>query len=261
MLRPILISDLSIKTMGHKGNVINLGLMDYQKAWDLQHQLWEKRVEEGLPDLLLILEHPHVITLGRRGNRSHLKVSSEILEAMEIPVFHVERGGDITYHGPGQLVVYPIFDLKDYGYRLIRFVDQLEEVILRVLKDFGIEGEKDPRNRGVWAKDNKIASIGVAIKRWVSFHGLALNYETDLKYFDLMDPCGLVGEKMTSMTKILGRKVFQKEVAERIIFHFGEVFKKDWEARDLDSLVADRKWEFEMKHQGADKFNHENSKI
>jgi lipoate-protein ligase B len=227
--------------MTNKGYIIDLGLMDYEKAWNLQHQLWAKRVEEGLPDVLLILEHPHVITLGRRGNRSHLKASSEILEAMKIPIFHVERGGDITYHGPGQMVVYPILDLKDYGYRVIRFVDQLEEVILHVLRDFGIEGERDPSNRGVWAKGNKIASIGVAIKRWVSYHGFALNYETDLKYFDLMDPCGLVGEKMTSMAKILGKVIFRGEVAERIIFHFGEVFKKDWEATDLEGLISDNR--------------------
>jgi lipoate-protein ligase B len=225
--------------MTHKGYIIDLGLIEYQKAWDLQRQLWSKRAEEKLPDLLLIQEHPHVITLGRRGNRTHLKVPPEILETMKVPLFHVERGGDITYHGPGQVVVYPILDLKDYGYRLIGYVDQLEEVILHVLRDFGIEGEKDPRNRGVWAKGSKIASIGVTIKRWVSFHGFALNYETDLKYFDLMDPCGLVGEKMTSMAKILGRKVSHKEVAGRIIFHFKEVFKKDWEETDLESLMAD----------------------
>jgi lipoate-protein ligase B len=194
-------------------------------------------VEEGLPDLLLLLEHPHVITLGRRGHRTHLKVSPEILEAMKIPIFHVERGGDITYHGPGQMVVYPLLDLKDYGYRLIRYVDQLEEVILHVLKDFGIEGEKDSRNRGVWAKGNKIASIGVAIKRWVSFHGFALNYKTDLKYFDLMDPCGLVGEKMTSMANILGKEISRKELAERIIFHFKEIFKKEWEEKELKELL------------------------
>jgi lipoate-protein ligase B len=235
--------------MTKKGYIIDLGLMDYEKAWNLQHQLWSKRVEEGLPDLLLILEHPHVITLGRRGNRAHLKVSSEILEAMKISIFPVERGGDITYHGPGQMVVYPILDLKDYGYRLIRYVDQLEEVILHVLRDFGIEGEKDPRNRGVWANGNKIASIGVAIKRWVSFHGFALNYETDLKYFDLMDPCGLMGEKMTSMAKILGKEISPKELAERIIFHFKEVFKKDWEKKDLEGLIADRRWQVEINGQ------------
>jgi len=233
--------------MDVKGYIIDLGLMEYENAWNLQRQLWSRRVEEELPDLLLILEHPHVITLGRRGNRIHLKVSPEILEAMKIPVFHVERGGDITYHGPGQMVVYPLLGLKDYGYRLIRYVDQLEEVILHVLRDFGIEGKKDSHHRGVWANGNKIASIGVAIKRWVSFHGFALNYETDLKYFDLMDPCGLVGEKMTSMAKILGKEISRKELAERIIFHFKGVFKKEWEKKDLEGLITDNRRPIEIK--------------
>ena len=197
-----------------------MGLIDYKEAWDLQHDLWARRVKGELPDLLLFLEHPHVITLGRRGNRSHLIASPEVLEAMAIPIYHVERGGDVTYHGPGQLVVYPIFNLKEYGYRLIRYVDQLEEVILCVLKDFGMEGRKDSLNRGVWVNGEKIASIGVTIKRWVSFHGFSLNYETDLKYFDLIHPCGLVGKKMTSMKKILGEKISRESLTGRISFSF-----------------------------------------
>ncbi len=229
--------------MDTRGYIIDLGLMDYARAWDLQHDLWSKRVEGELPDLLLILEHPHVITLGRRGNRSHLIASPEVLEAMKIPIFHVERGGDITYHGPGQAMVYPVLDLKDYGYRLIRYIGQLEEVILHVLKDFGIEGRRDPSNRGVWVNHDKIASIGVAIKRWVSFHGFSLNYEADLKYFDLINPCGLVGQKMTTMSKILGARVSRESLSERIGFHFKGVFKKEWEARELKDLIADRKFQ------------------
>jgi lipoate-protein ligase B len=224
--------------MDQRGYILNLGLMDYAKAWDLQHDFWSRRVERELPDLLLLLEHPHVITLGRRGNRSHLIVSSEVLEAMKIPIFHVERGGDITYHGPGQLMAYPILDLKDYGYRLIRYIGQLEEVVLCVLKDFGIEGRRDSSNRGVWVNNDKIASIGVAIKRWVSFHGFALNFETDLKYFDLINPCGLVGQKMTSMDKILGKRISRESLSERISFHFGEVFKKNWEEKNLEELIG-----------------------
>ena len=225
--------------MDKRGYILDLGLMDYGEAWDLQHNLWSRRVEEKLPDLLLLLEHPHVITLGRRGNRSHLIVSPEVLEAMKIPIFHVERGGDITYHGPGQMMVYPILDLKDYGYRLIRYVDQLEEVILRVLKDFGIEGRRDPSNRGAWVDGDKIASIGVAIKRWVTLHGISLNYETDLKYFELINPCGLEGKKMISMAKILGRKISREELSERIIFHFKEVFQKEWEWKKLEDLISE----------------------
>ena len=224
--------------MDRRGYIIYLGLFDYQKAWDLQHQLWSKRVNDELPDMLLILEHPHVITLGRRGNRSHLIASPEVLETMKIPVFHVERGGDVTYHGPGQMVVYPILDLKEYGYRLVRYIGQLEEVILRVLKDFGIEGKRDPLNRGVWVNGEKIASVGVAIKRWISFHGFSLNYETDLKYFELINPCGLEGKKMTTMAKTLGTEISRERLWERISFHSKEVFQKDWEKKELKELLA-----------------------
>jgi len=225
--------------MDRKGYILDLGLVDYKKAWDLQRDLWSRRVKGELPDLLLFLEHPHVITLGRRGNRSYLIASQEVLDAMAIPIYHVERGGDVTYHGPGQLVVYPILDLKGYGYRLIRYVDQLEEVILRTLKDFGMEGKKESLNRGVWINGGKVASVGVTIKRWVSFHGLALNYGTDLNYFDLIHPCGLVGKKMTSMEKILGEKVPRESLIERIRFHFKEIFLRDWETKDLDDLIAE----------------------
>jgi lipoate-protein ligase B len=224
--------------MTNRGYIIDLGLMDYKKAWDLQHQLWSKRVEEALPDLLLFLEHPHVITLGRRGNRSHLLVSPEVLEEMEIPVYHVERGGDVTYHGPGQMVIYPILDLKNYGYHLIRYISQLEEVILCVLKDFGIVGRRDPLNRGVWVDEEKIASVGVAIKRWVSFHGFSLNYETDLKYFELINPCGLEGKKMITMAKILGQRISRDELIERIGFHFSRIFEMYLEEKNIEEVIT-----------------------
>ncbi|HYA90425.1 MAG TPA: lipoyl(octanoyl) transferase LipB [Thermodesulfobacteriota bacterium] len=223
--------------MERSGYIIDLGLLDYQKAWDLQHQLWSRRVEEELPDVLLILEHPHVITLGRRGDRSHLIASSEVLEEMKIPVFHVERGGDVTYHGPGQMVVYPILNLKEYGYRVVRYVGQLEEVILRVLRDFGIEGRRDPSNRGVWAGEKKIASVGVAIKRRVSLHGIALNYETDLKYFNLINACGLEGKKVTSVAEILGTGISRARLLERVIFHVKEIFERNWEEKSLEELI------------------------
>jgi lipoate-protein ligase B len=223
--------------MKSRGYIIDLGLLDYQKAWDLQRQLWERRVKDELPDMVLILEHPHVITLGRRGNRSHLVASSEVLEEMKIPLFHVERGGDVTYHGPGQIVVYPILDLKEYGYRLIRYIDQLEEVILHVLKDFGINGRRDPLNRGVWVDGDKIASVGVAIKRWVTFHGLSLNYETNLKYFELINPCGLEDRKMTSMGKILGTGISREQLIERIGFHFKQTFKRDWGEKKIEEIL------------------------
>jgi len=219
--------------MDRKGYVIDLGIVDYAKALDLQHHLWSKRVEEKVPDLLLFLEHPHVITLGRRGDRSHLLVSPDILEVMKIPIFHTERGGEVTYHGPGQLVAYPIFNLRAYGYRLIQYVSQLEEVIISILRDFGIEGRRDSSLRGVWVDGEKIASIGVAIKRWVSLHGFALNYATDLKYFDLINPCGLSGKKMTSMEKVLGKEVLKEPLTERACFHLKKIFPREWEVKKL----------------------------
>jgi lipoate-protein ligase B len=240
--------------MDRRGYIIDLGLLDYQKALDLQYQFWSKRVEEELPDVLLILEHPHVITLGRRGNRSHLIASSEALEEMKIPVFHVERGGDVTYHGPGQIVVYPILNLKEYGYRVVRYVDQLEEIVLRVLMDFGIEGRRDPLNRGVWVGEEKIASVGVAIKRRVSLHGIALNYETDLKYFDLIDACGLKEKKMTSLAKILGKRVSRESVTKSLCLSFREVFKEEWEGKDVQELITDWNQAPSSKHQIMNSF-------
>ena len=240
--------------MDRRGHIIDLGLVDYQKALDLQHQFWSKRVEEELPDVLLILEHPHVITLGRRGDRSHLIASSEALEGMKIPVFHVERGGDVTYHGPGQIVAYPILNLKEYGYRVVRYVDQLEEIVLRVLKDFGIEARRDPLNRGVWVGEEKIASVGVAIKRRVSLHGIALNYETDLKYFDLINACGLKEKKTTSMAKILGKSIPRKSLIERLCLNFREVFKGEWEEKEVQELITDWNRVPNSRHQITNQF-------
>ena len=227
--------------MDRIGYTIDLGLMEYGEAWDLQHHLWSRRVEGELPDLLLLLEHPHVITLGRRGNQSHLLASPETLKEKGVSIFHVERGGDITYHGPGQMVVYPILHLKNYGYRVVRYVDQLEEIILRVLQDFGIKGRRDPFNRGVWVNQEKIASLGVAIKRWVSFHGLALNYGTDLTYFDLINPCGLEGVKVTSMEKILGARISWERLCQRMTLHFEEIFEKQWERKELSEILTDER--------------------
>jgi lipoate-protein ligase B len=149
----------------------------------------------------------------------------------------VERGGDVTYHGPGQMVGYPILNLKEYGYRLVRYVSQLEEVLIRVLEDFGIEAKRDALNRGVWVGREKIASIGVAIKRWVSLHGFALNYDTDLNYFDMIHPCGLEGVRMTSMGKVLGEKISRKELTDKVSFYFKQTFEREWEEKTLEQII------------------------
>jgi lipoate-protein ligase B len=219
--------------MREKGILAYLGILDYTEAWELQHNLWARRVKRIIPDTVLLLEHPHTITLGKRGNRFHLKASPEILERLEIPVIHVERGGDITYHGPGQTIVYPILHLEDYGLNVTQYVETLEEFVIQVLKDFVIEGKRSRQNRGVWVGDDKIASVGVAISKWVSFHGLALNYNTNLKYFDLINACGLENNKMTSIAKILGREISRDDVHKSMGFHFKNLFRKDWQVKQL----------------------------
>lgn len=232
-----------------KAYVIDLNLIDYSSALDLQHHLLPKRIEEEVPDLLLILEHPHVITLGRRGDRSHLLVPLEVLKEMGVSLFQVERGGEVTYHGPGQLVVYPIFYLKDYGYRVTQYIHELEEVILWTLRDFGIEGRRDSRNRGVWVGEKKIASIGIAIKRWVSFHGFSLNYRTDLRYFEMIRPCGLEGVRITSMKEILGKEVQREELVKKIFYHFRQIFQREWERKTIEEILN-----AESLAQNTDKF-------
>jgi lipoate-protein ligase B len=221
-----------------EGIFINLGLFDYRKAWALQHKLWTKRVEGALPDVVLFLEHPHTITLGRRGNQFNLKASPATLEKLEIPVIHVERGGDITYHGPGQAVIYPILHLGRYGLNAAQYVDRLEEVIIQVLKDYAIEGTRNPQNRGVWVGSDKIASIGVTISKDVSFHGLALNFNTHLNYFELINACGLHNAKMTSIAKILGKEISSHDLYQGMRCHFKDLFQKDWQVKQLWKVEA-----------------------
>ncbi len=216
-----------------KGIFLYLGICDYKEAWELQHHLWAKRVKGIIPDIVLFLEHPHTITLGRRGNRSHLKASPETLEKLEVPVIQVERGGDVTYHGPGQAVVYPILHLEEHGLDISRYVERLEEFIIQVLKDFAIEGKRSPQKRGVWVGDDKIASIGVTISKRVSFHGLALNYNTSLQYFELITACGLENNNMTSFAKILGKEISSRNLYKSLGVHFKNLFKRDWQEKQL----------------------------
>lgn len=221
-----------------KGILLNLGTVDYNEALELQKKLLAGRIMRTLPDTVIILEHPHTITLGRRGNLLHLKVSPEALKRMKIPVVHVERGGDITYHGPGQAVVYPILHLRECGLSLSEYVDALEDLVINVLEDFGIEGGRNYRNRGVWVGEEKIASIGIAVSKWVSFHGIALNCATNLVYFGLIDACGLEGIKMTSIAKILGEEISQPDLYSSLGFHLRKLFKRDWQEKALPEVEA-----------------------
>jgi len=173
---------------------------------------------------LLLTEHYPVYTIGKGGTEAHLLVPSAELNRQGVEVFNTDRGGDITYHGPGQLVGYPILDLSRHYRDVHRYLRDLEEVLLRALADFGIAAGRNPGLTGVWVRQEKIAAIGVKVSRWITMHGFALNVHTDLGYFGKIIPCGIVNKGVTSMARVLGHPIDLPTVAERVVHHFGEVF-------------------------------------
>lgn len=199
------------------------GRLDYQQALQWQQQLLEQRPRQNF-DTLMLLEHPPTITLGRGGNASNLRLPESTLAERGIPVLRVGRGGDVTYHGPGQLVGYPIIDLAPHGRDLHRFLRRLEETLLATLAAYGLQGRRQPGRTGVWVGEAKIASIGIGVRRWISWHGFALNVTTDLKAFDAIVPCGLAGVSMTSMETLLGRQLALAEVQSVLIEAFARCF-------------------------------------
>jgi lipoate-protein ligase B len=204
--------------------VWELGLMEYSEAWELQRRLHHQRVEGEVPDILLLLEHPPTITIGKSGTLENVRISRERLAQQEISLFFIDRGGDVTYHGPGQLVGYPILDLRERGKDLHRYVHNLEEVMLRTLRVFSIDGGRDESHPGVWVNGEEIAAIGLSLRRWVSMHGFALNVNTNLDHFTFVNPCGFSDRRATSISKILGHKVSTEAVREQLISHFHDVF-------------------------------------
>lgn len=216
---------------------IDIPLMDYKEALDLQRSLVDTKTSEIMGrDLILFLEHPPVFTLGRRGGRDHLLVDDATLRMRGVEVFHAERGGDITYHGPGQLVVYPVVDLKKRGFKVLEFVETLEEIMIRVAADWGIKARRNPKNRGVWIGNKKIGSIGIAIRHGVSFHGIALNVNTSMDPFSWINPCGLRGVEMTSMQQALGREIVMEEVRNATKLHIREIFGVELEQADVNDI-------------------------
>ena len=210
--------------------LVDLGLIPYLAAWELQRRLVEARKAGATPDVLLLCEHPHVITLGRNGKREHLRASDRLLAQMGVE-FHVsDRGGDITYHGPGQILAYPILDLSAHRRDVRWYVDMLEETMIRATADFGLAAHRSPANHGVWLPapsplgEEKLAALGVHLSRWVASHGFAYNVSTDLRFFDLIVPCGLPGKRATSLERALGRAVPLDHVRERLAARFAEVF-------------------------------------
>jgi len=216
---------------------VDIPVMDYSEAWDLQKRLVNARKDRSLDrDIILILEHPPVFTLGRRGGLANLRVPESFLAEKSIQIIHVERGGDITYHGRGQLVVYPIMDLRLGRFKVVDFVELLEDVMIRTLSDWGINGVRNPRNRGVWVEENKIGSIGLAVQRDVSFHGLALNVNVSLEPFNWINTCGLKGVRITSMKQILNRENAMEDVRHAIRTHLQVVLGIKLEEVDLEDI-------------------------
>ena len=204
--------------------VLDLGLMEYGEAWKLQRRLHHQRVEGKISDVLLLLEHPPTITVGKSGTLDNVLISKERLAQEGISLFFIDRGGGVTYHGPGQLVGYPILDLRERGKDLHHYVHNLEEVILRTLRDFSIDADRDEGHPGVWINEEEIAAIGLSVRRWVSMHGFALNVNTNLDHFTFINPCGFSNRRAMSMSKLLGRKISMEEVAKQIISHFCDIF-------------------------------------
>ena len=212
--------------------VEQLGLIDYAAALQLQRERVAQRKAEQIPDTLLLLEHPHVYTLGRNASRQNLLFSEERRQALRAQVYETDRGGDVTYHGPGQLVGYPIFDLTQHRRDVAWYMRSLEEVFIGVARDYGIEAGRAAGAPGVWIGDEKLVAMGVHLSRWVTSHGFALNVNTDLSYFNWIVPCGLPGKGVTSLAKLLGKKVPMENVIERVVAHFSKVFGMDMELRD-----------------------------
>jgi lipoyl(octanoyl) transferase len=213
-----------------------LGRIRYKEAWDYQEKLFESVIRQKLDkseekdQYLLFCEHEHVYTIGKSGNRQNLLIARSVCESKHIDLHEIDRGGDITYHGPGQLVVYPIIDLEAFQIGIKKYISLLEDVVIATLKEYGIDGEKDEKAMGVWidpahpARARKICAIGVRASRFVTMHGLALNVNSDLSYFNYINPCGFTDRGVTSMAKELGCEVDGREVSIRMKQHFQHLF-------------------------------------
>lgn len=216
--------------------------LDYARALALQNQICGYKKRGFGPDLLLLLEHAPVITLGRNGDWHNLVVSEETLQARGVSRYQTDRGGDITFHGPGQLVGYPLLKLESNEQDVHRYMRNLEEMIICVLGKYGIEAGREEKLTGVWTKSGKICAMGVHISRWVTTHGFALNVNTDLSFYDLIIPCGLKGRQVSSMKAMLGCEVDLREVADRLAENFGRIFRRNMipmPPTALEDLFAD----------------------
>ena len=232
---------------------IDLGLITYPEAYALQKRIVAARKYGAIDDVLLLCEHPHVITQGRNGRREHLLVGENILRQKGVAFYETSRGGDVTYHGPGQIVAYPILNLAAIRRDVVWYVRMLEEVMIRASAGFGVQATREAGKTGIWAAPNvaaadrreglsalaaeKLGAIGVHISRWVTSHGFAYNVSTDLRFFDLIVPCGIADRKATSLEKLVGRSVDSRQVATQLAQHFGQVFDLNMQTASPDGLL------------------------
>jgi len=215
---------------------LDLQTMDYSEAWELQQAIVRDRIEKKISrDIILLVEHPPVFTLGRRGGIENLTVSDAFLKTSGIQVIQVERGGDITYHGPGQMVVYLILDLDRQRLGIAELVFMLEEIMIRVSESLGVQATRNPRNRGVWVGNKKLGSVGLAVRKGISFHGMALNVNLSMTPFKWIHPCGLMNISMTSLARELPERPSMQTVRELAKKHLGDVFE-----RPLEEITRER---------------------
>ena len=218
-------------------HVINLGTVEYENALEFQRSLRDRRIAGTVPDTLVLLEHPPIITIGRSGDTSNVLASESHLSRLSIRLLNTNRGGDVTYHGPGQIVGYTIMDLRPYGMNLRAHLRRLEEVVIRALEPFGIAAGRNPDYTGVWVGSEKIASIGLHVRRWVTMHGFALNLDSNLDHFSLIHPCGIPGRPMTSITRLLNRPVDPAGVRAELARTFAEVFRLNIAEQPIPKLT------------------------
>lgn len=205
----------------------DLGFIDYDKAWRLQKAIFDKRLKGEIDDVFLLLEHPNTYTLGKVAKKEHLVGSEEYLKENNFSIYDIDRGGDITYHGPGQIVGYPIIDLNNWKKDTHLYLRSLEETIMLTCKDYGLITERNEKYTGVWIEDRKIAAIGIKVSRWITMHGFAFNINTDLKHFTGIIPCGIKDKDVTSLKREFNKAFEISEVKSLLVKHFCEIFRYD----------------------------------
>ncbi|MCP3927380.1 MAG: lipoyl(octanoyl) transferase LipB [Desulfobacterales bacterium] len=218
---------------------INLGITDYKEIYDLQRSIALKKENgELLDNFVFFLEHKSVFTLGKRGGKENLTVTDDFLEEKGVSVVHVERGGNITYHGEGQIIVYPVIDLKQFGFSVKDYVSKLEDIMISTSRDFGVDINRNELNRGTWVGNKKIGSVGIAVKKGIVFHGLSLNVRPDLTPFKWINPCGLEGVGITSLEHELGVEINIDNAYDRIIENTKEIFEVNFKPMTKENLLT-----------------------